>query len=104
LLTPRGQCRDYTFCFDADNANLGVHPLHCHMQYHMVAGMFTTVNYVAADQIDSLIAAQNALIAADAQIAVYGQGSGSPRGAEAMVAMVVGMIAICVAGVWRLKW
>jgi len=46
LLTPRGQCREMTFCFDANNAEGGVHPLHCHMSYHLASGMLTTVNYI----------------------------------------------------------
>jgi hypothetical protein len=43
VVVPAGGCRTVSVCFDADNP--GIWPLHCHMTYHMAAGMFTTVEY-----------------------------------------------------------
>jgi FtsP/CotA-like multicopper oxidase with cupredoxin domain len=40
---PGGDCNSVTFQFDANNP--GVWPLHCHMDFHMMAGMITTVEY-----------------------------------------------------------
>lgn len=40
---PGGLCNSVTFQFDANNP--GVWPLHCHMDFHMMAGMMTTVEY-----------------------------------------------------------
>jgi FtsP/CotA-like multicopper oxidase with cupredoxin domain len=38
-------CGSMKICFDANNP--GVHPLHCHMTYHMMAGMLTTIEYMS---------------------------------------------------------
>uniref|UniRef100_A0A7S2TWV3 Multicopper oxidase n=1 Tax=Lotharella oceanica TaxID=641309 RepID=A0A7S2TWV3_9EUKA len=43
VLTPKGDCKTVSFCFDATNP--GVWPLHCHMAYHLYAGMLTTIEY-----------------------------------------------------------
>ena len=43
LLTPRGGCTYMEICFDAENP--GEWPFHCHMTYHLYAGMLTTVKY-----------------------------------------------------------
>jgi len=43
LLTPRGGCTYLEFCFDAMNP--GEWPFHCHMTYHLYAGMLTTIKY-----------------------------------------------------------
>jgi FtsP/CotA-like multicopper oxidase with cupredoxin domain len=43
LLTPRGSCTYAEFCFEAQNP--GEWPFHCHMTYHLYAGMLTTVKY-----------------------------------------------------------
>ena len=44
-----GECAEIEVCFDA--TNVGIWPLHCHMTYHLAAGMLTTVEY--ADSIYS---------------------------------------------------
>jgi FtsP/CotA-like multicopper oxidase with cupredoxin domain len=36
-----GGCQSVKICFDALNA--GVHAFHCHMSFHMAAGLMTTV-------------------------------------------------------------
>lgn len=41
-----GNCAEIEVCFDASNP--GVWPLHCHMTYHLAAGMLTTVEYIEA--------------------------------------------------------
>lgn len=43
VMSPKGNCDTVTFCFNANNP--GVWPLHCHMNYHLAAGMLTTVEY-----------------------------------------------------------
>eukprot|EP00128_Syssomonas_multiformis_P001706 Colp12_sorted_trinity150504_noHs@7250 len=43
VLVPRGFCQTVKVCFDADN--FGTWPLHCHMTYHLAAGMLTTIEY-----------------------------------------------------------
>jgi len=43
LLMPGGDCNSAKICFDANNP--GIAPLHCHMLYHLAAGMLTTVEY-----------------------------------------------------------
>jgi len=43
LLVAKGGCRNMTLCFDADND--GIWPFHCHMGFHLAAGMLTTVEY-----------------------------------------------------------
>ena len=45
LMVPPGS--KMTVAFDADNS--GVWPLHCHLLYHLDAGMFTLVKYDGAD-------------------------------------------------------
>lgn len=47
VLVPRGQCRTVEICFDADAPGEGgaAWPFHCHMSYHLAAGMVTTVEY-----------------------------------------------------------
>ena len=42
LPTPRHR-QSAKICFDANNP--GIAPLHCHMLYHLAAGMLTTVEY-----------------------------------------------------------
>jgi len=43
VLIPGG-CHTAVIAFDANNP--GIHPFHCHMQFHMMAGMLTTVEYI----------------------------------------------------------
>jgi len=43
VLVPGG-CHTAVIAFDANNP--GIHPFHCHMQWHMMAGMLTTVEYI----------------------------------------------------------
>merc|ERR1711997_317755 len=43
VMTARGQCRILKVCFDA--VHPGVWPFHCHMSFHLAAGMFTSVEY-----------------------------------------------------------
>merc|ERR1712194_226863 len=49
VVVPRGQCNSVKVCFDADArgvADLGAKwPLHCHMSFHLSAGMLTSVEY-----------------------------------------------------------
>ena len=45
LLMERGDCHSARICFVADAP--GVWPFHCHMNYHLAAGMLTTVEYSA---------------------------------------------------------
>eukprot|EP00040_Diaphanoeca_grandis_P030144 m.177718 g.177718 ORF g.177718 m.177718 type:complete len:567 (+) comp31907_c0_seq1:160-1860(+) len=40
-----GECAETEICFEADNA--GVWPIHCHMTYHLAAGMLTTIEYTS---------------------------------------------------------
>ena len=44
IMVPGG-CHSVTWAFMADNP--GIWPLHCHMSLHHMAGMYTTVEYVA---------------------------------------------------------
>jgi FtsP/CotA-like multicopper oxidase with cupredoxin domain len=41
-------CHNVSIIFDADNP--GIWPLHCHFEYHMTAGMVTTVEYYNSTQ------------------------------------------------------
>jgi hypothetical protein len=43
ILMPKGGCRQVKVCFNTDNP--GVWPFHCHMSYHLGAGMLTTLEY-----------------------------------------------------------
>jgi len=43
VLTPRGGCTYMEICFDAQNP--GEWPFHCHMTYHLYAGMLTSIKY-----------------------------------------------------------
>jgi len=43
--TARGQCRTIKICFDANHP--GVWPFHCHMSWHLAAGMLTTLEYIS---------------------------------------------------------
>jgi len=45
LMTSRGQCRVIRICFDADHP--GMWPFHCHMSFHLAAGMLTSVEYTS---------------------------------------------------------
>lgn len=47
VLLARGGCSETEICFDADNP--GTWLFHCHMTYHLAAGMLTTVEYVSDD-------------------------------------------------------
>ena len=58
-------------CFDADNVNRGIHPLHCHMGFHMMAGMITTVEYIddtnPAVSVDKLVQQQEKILEEEAK-------------------------------------
>jgi len=43
VLIPSGLCQQVRICTDTNNP--GKHPLHCHMSFHEMAGMFTTLEY-----------------------------------------------------------
>ena len=45
VIVDPGDCAETQICFQANNP--GVWPLHCHMTYHLAAGMLTTVEYAA---------------------------------------------------------
>eukprot|EP00128_Syssomonas_multiformis_P007166 Colp12_sorted_trinity150504_noHs@8570 len=45
VLVPRGNCQTVKVCFNADN--YGTWFLHCHMSYHLAAGMTTSIEYLA---------------------------------------------------------
>lgn len=49
VMVPRGLCQTVEICFDADAPGIDAEgakwPLHCHMSYHLAAGMLTTVEY-----------------------------------------------------------
>jgi len=45
VIVEPGECAEVEICFQATNP--GVWPLHCHMSYHLAAGMLTTVEYTA---------------------------------------------------------
>ena len=47
ILIPRGECQTVDVCFDAMNPGLWL--LHCHLGYHMMAGMMTTLEYVTEE-------------------------------------------------------
>ena len=47
FMTGKGECHEAKICFDTDNE--GVWPLHCHMTYHAMAGMVTTIEYKPAE-------------------------------------------------------
>lgn len=49
VLVPGGGCQSVKICFDA--VNPGVHALHCHLEFHMMDGMRTTVQYVGQPQL-----------------------------------------------------
>lgn len=49
LNVPRGDCNTVKVCFDAVNPFKADSPLHCHLTWHLAAGMFTTVEYLPAD-------------------------------------------------------
>jgi FtsP/CotA-like multicopper oxidase with cupredoxin domain len=43
VLVDPGECATTEICFQAENK--GVWPMHCHMSYHLAAGMLTSVEY-----------------------------------------------------------
>lgn len=43
VMVDAGLCNEVELCFNADNP--GTWPLHCHLNYHLGAGMLTTVEY-----------------------------------------------------------
>jgi len=43
VMSPKGKCHSVSICFNANNP--GIWPLHCHMNYHLAAGMLTTLEY-----------------------------------------------------------
>lgn len=66
VFVPPGSCNSVDICFDASHP--GVWPLHCHMSYHMEAGMFTTVEY--AQEPPASHALRNALVILAASLVV----------------------------------
>jgi FtsP/CotA-like multicopper oxidase with cupredoxin domain len=50
VVVPSGLCQKVRICMYADNP--GTFPLHCHMSFHEMTGMFTTIEYqdTASDQ------------------------------------------------------
>ena len=45
VVVPGGNCARRTVCFVADNAAGGYWPMHCHMSYHLAAGMLLFLRY-----------------------------------------------------------
>ena len=52
VLMPKGGCRRVRVCFDTNNP--GVWPFHCHMNYHLAAGMLTTLEYGVNNKVQPL--------------------------------------------------
>ena len=46
ILVPRGNCNNITICLDTHkNQNNTKWPIHCHLSWHLVAGMLTSLEY-----------------------------------------------------------